>query len=93
MLKDSKSILTITAAKPTGRFETVEYIRHGVHRHVGVLAAIRADDMFLRVRPERLIKTRASDRFMTVVDFVLVANPPMGSAGGSQLSHVATPTV
>jgi len=53
----------------------------------GGLVARRADGTFIRVRPRRFGKTQVSGCFMTVLDFVFVANTPVGRTGESRLSH------
>jgi hypothetical protein len=47
--------------------------------------ALIADGAFLWVKPEPLVKTQASDAFMSVLDFVFVANPPAGWIGESRI--------
>ncbi len=47
--------------------------------------AITGDGTFIWVRPERLVKTQASDRYMTVLDFIFVANLPLGWTGESRI--------
>lgn len=40
--------------------------------------AMIEDEAWIWLEPETLVKTQASDSFMTVLDFVFVANPPLG---------------
>lgn len=46
---------------------------------------ILKDNKFQWVRPDRLLKTQASDRFNGVLDFVFVANVPFGWSAGSRI--------
>lgn len=52
--------------------------------------AMIADDRWIWLRPERLVKTQASDNYMTVLDFVFVANPPAGITGSSTILNRST---
>lgn len=53
-------------------------------RDAGFDAMIR-DAAFVWARPMRLVKSQADDAFMSVLDFVFVANPPSGWTG---VSHI-----
>lgn len=50
----------------------------GVPHRDGGFDALTKDSKFKWVRPERLVKSQASDDFNTLLDFVFVANAPFG---------------
>lgn len=43
------------------------------------------DGAWYWLKPEKLIKTQADDRFNTVLDFIFIANPPDGISGKSTI--------
>ena len=47
--------------------------------------ALVDEGAFLWVKPERLVKTQADDAFVSVLDFVFVANPPASWTGKSTI--------
>jgi hypothetical protein len=47
--------------------------------------ALTRDATFVWARPELLVKTQADDAFVSVLDFVFVANPPPGWTGVSTI--------
>jgi hypothetical protein len=47
--------------------------------------AMLKGNAWIWLKPERLVKTQADDQFMSVLDFVFVANPPAGVTGVSAI--------
>jgi hypothetical protein len=57
----------------------------GVPHRDGGFDALTKDDKFRWVRPERLVKTEADDKFNSVLDFVFVANFPFEWSAQSRI--------
>jgi len=54
------------------------------HRDGGFDAMIK-DGVFTWVKPDRMVKSQASDDYKTILDFVFVANEPFGWSGISRI--------